>query len=181
MGLGNPGGAYADSRHNLGFRVVERFAARAGVRLDGEACGARCGSAGALELALPQTFMNRSGFAVRCLAERRGLASGDVLIVYDDVALPLGRLRARPGGGAGGHRGMESVLENLRTGEVPRLRLGIAPEGGFAPGADLAPFVLAPFAVDELPRVAELVARAVDAVELWLGEGMGAVMNRFNL
>jgi len=180
VGLGNPGAAYADHRHNLGFRVVERVAERAHVRLQDEVCAARSGAFGSTVLALPQTFMNRSGFAVRCLAERAGVVAGDVLVVYDDVALPLGRMRARPGGSAGGHRGMESVLENLRTGEVPRLRLGIAPEGGFEPGSDLAPWVLSPFSEAELPRVAELVERAADAVETWLREGIVAVMNRCN-
>jgi PTH1 family peptidyl-tRNA hydrolase len=124
--------------------------------------------------------MNRSGWALRCLAERYQLEPAAVLVVYDEVALPLGRLRARARGGAGGHRGMESVLENLRTEEVGRLRLGIGPlEGGASP-ADLAGFVLAPFDVEEAAAADALVTRAVEATEAWLAEGIEAMMNRFN-
>jgi len=180
VGLGNPGAPYAETRHNLGFRVVERYATRLAVRLDSEECGALVAETPAAVLALAQTFMNRSGYAVRCLAERLGAQPSDVLIVHDDVALPLGRLRLRARGGAGGHRGMESVIENLQSEEVARLRLGIAPEAGFEPGADLAPFVLAPFEADERARVEELVERGADAVAAWLAEGVEAAMNRFN-
>lgn len=121
--------------------------------------------------------MNRSGFAARCLVERRELATDDVLVVYDEVALPLGRVRLRPSGGPAGHRGIESVLGELRTGDVCRLRLGIAPE---EPPADLVGFVLAPFAADEEEAVAAMVVRAADACEIWLAEGAQAAMNRFN-
>jgi peptidyl-tRNA hydrolase, PTH1 family len=145
-------------------------------------CDALVGEAAAgegappLVLAKPQTYMNRSGFAARCLVERRGLATDDLLVVYDEVALPLGRVRLRPSGGPAGHRGIESVLGELRTGDVCRLRLGIAPE---EPPADLVDFVLAPFAADE-EEAAAMVIRAADACEMWLGEGAQAAMNRFN-
>ncbi|KAB2967901.1 MAG: aminoacyl-tRNA hydrolase [Thermoanaerobaculia bacterium] len=180
VGLGNPGEAYAETRHNLGFRVVERYAARAGARFGAEECAARVAEAHGAVLALAQTFMNRSGFAVRCLAERLGTRPSDVLVVFDDVALPLGRVRLRARGGAGGHRGMESVIENLQSEEVARLRLGIAPEAGFEAGADLAPFVLAPFTAAERELVEEVVGRGADAVAAWLVEGAEAAMNRFN-
>ena len=180
VGLGNPGEAYAETRHNLGFRVVERCASRLGVSLDAEECAARVGDAVPAVLALTQTYMNRSGYAVRCLAERVAAQPRDILVVYDDVSLPLGRLRLRARGGAGGHRGMESVIESLRSEEVPRLRLGIAPEEGFEPGADLAPFVLAPFTAAERERAGELVERGAEAVSAWLAEGIEAAMNRFN-
>jgi len=124
--------------------------------------------------------MNRSGWSLRCLAERYELEPAAILVVYDEVALPLGRLRARARGGAGGHRGMESVLENLRSEEVPRLRLGIGPEEGSAPPADLAGFVLSPFAAEEAESVEALVARAALAADAWLAEGIEAAMNRFN-
>jgi len=126
--------------------------------------------------------MNRSGWALRCLAERYGLEPSAVLVVYDDVALPLGKLRARAGGGPGGHRGMESVIENLRTEDVPRLRLGIGPEqaGADATPGDLSEFVLAPFREEEAERVDELVARAAEAAALWTEVGIEGVMNRFN-
>lgn len=160
--------------------MVETYAARAGVRLDTETCSARVAVAPGALLALAQTYMNRSGFAVRCLAERLGAGPSDVLVVYDDVALPLGRLRLRARGGAGGHRGMESVIENLQSEEVSRLRLGIAPEAGFEPGTDLAPFVLARFTAAERELVEEVVGRGADAVAAWLAEGAEAAMNRFN-
>lgn len=180
MGLGNPGEAYAETRHNLGFRVVERYAARVGARFDSDECAARVALAPGAVLALAQTYMNRSGFAVRCLAERLGAGPRDVLVVHDDVALPLGRLRLRVRGGAGGHRGMESVIENLQSDEVARLRLGIAPEAGFEPAADLAPFVLAPFTAAELELLEGFVERGADAIATWLAEGAEAAMNRFN-
>ena len=127
LGLGNPGERYRDTRHNVGFRVVEELARRRGVRLRTAECASLVGEGPELVLAQPQTYMNRSGYAARCLLERRGLAPQDLLIVFDDVHLPLGRLRLRPSGSPGGHRGMESVLENLRSAEVPRLRLGVGP------------------------------------------------------
>jgi len=113
LGLGNPGERYAETRHNLGFRVVEELARRRGLRLVDGACGSRMAEGPGLILAAPQTYMNRSGYAARCFAEHRGVAPQDLLVVYDDVALPLGRLRLRPSGSPGGHRGMESILENL--------------------------------------------------------------------
>jgi PTH1 family peptidyl-tRNA hydrolase len=196
LGLGNPGERYAATRHNLGFRVIDELARRHRIVVDALECNALLGegtagerAAGAaagggveaaaprLVLAKPQTYMNRSGFAARCLVERRGLGLGDVLVVYDEVALPLGRIRLRPSGGPAGHRGMESVLGELRSDEVARLRLGIAPE---PPPEDLVEFVLAPFAADEAEAVAKAVVSAADACEAWLAEGVEAAMNRYN-
>jgi PTH1 family peptidyl-tRNA hydrolase len=117
---------------------------------------------------------------VRCLAERHGLEPGDVLVVYDEVALPLGRLRVRPGGSPGGHRGMESVVENLRTDRVPRLRLGCGAEEGPPPADDLVEYVLSPFRPEEREAAGEMVERAADACRAWLGEGIEAAMNRYN-
>jgi PTH1 family peptidyl-tRNA hydrolase len=132
-------------------------------------------------LALPQTYMNRSGYAARCLAERHGFEPEDILVVYDEIYLPLGRLRLRRSGSPGGHRGMESVVENLRSDEVPRLRLGVAREDGAPPGGDdLADFVLSPFAPDERPAVDDMVAKAADACLAWLDQGIEAAMNAFN-
>ncbi|HEX6204049.1 MAG TPA: aminoacyl-tRNA hydrolase [Thermoanaerobaculia bacterium] len=185
LGLGNPGERYAATRHNLGFRVVDELARRLRVAVDRRECDALVGEAGGGAagearplLAKPQTYMNRSGFAARCLVERRGLAPGDLLVVYDEVALPLGRVRVRPGGGPAGHRGIESVIAELRTDEVARVRLGIAPE---EPPADLVGFVLAPFAAgEEEAAAAAMVALAADACQAWLVEGVAAAMNRFN-
>jgi PTH1 family peptidyl-tRNA hydrolase len=181
VGLGNPGERYRETRHNLGFRVVETLARRLGVALDATECNSVTGRRGDdLLLVLPQTYMNRSGYAVRCLVERHGLEPGDVLVVYDEVALPLGRLRLRPGGSPGGHRGMESVVENLRTDRVPRLRLGCGAEEGPPPADDLVEYVLSPFRPEEREAAGEMVERAADACRAWLGEGIEAAMNRYN-
>jgi PTH1 family peptidyl-tRNA hydrolase len=181
VGLGNPGERYRETRHNLGFRVVETLARRLGVPLARTECNALVGeSAGGPLLAQPQTYMNRSGYAVRCLAERHGLEPPDLLVVYDEVSLPLGKLRLRPGGSPGGHRGMESVVENLRTDGVPRLRLGCAGEAGAPGGEELVDYVLSPFRAEERRAADEMVERAADACEAWLRDGIEAAMNQFN-
>ncbi len=185
MGLGNPGETYRETRHNLGFRVIEGLRRRLGSGSEIEACGALVSETETAILARPQTYMNRSGWSVRCLADRYGLASSEVLVIFDDVALPLGKLRARARGGPGGHRGMESIVEAMRTSELARLRLGIAPPEATviarsAAEADLAEFVLAPFSEAEIPLVEPMVELAVDAAACWLDVGIDATMNRFN-
>jgi PTH1 family peptidyl-tRNA hydrolase len=180
VGLGNPGERYQATRHNVGFRVVERLAARRGWSLDGNECNARTAERDGVLLVLPQTYMNRSGYTLRCLVERRGLEPSRTLVVYDDVHLPVGRLRLRKKGGPGGQRGMESVLENLRTAEVPRLRCGVGPAEGELPGDELVEYVLSPFDREEEETVAAMIERAADACEAWLDEGIEAAMNRFN-
>ncbi len=179
LGLGNPGERYRETRHNLGFRVVRELAGRLRVAVDRVECAALVGAADRLLLAMPQTYMNRSGYAARCLAERHEIEAENALIVYDDVELPLGRLRLRPAGGPAGHRGMESVIRNLKTEKVPRLRLGIRPEAGAAPD-DLVEFVLEPFRADERPEVEALIDRAADACQAWLELDIATAMNRFN-
>jgi PTH1 family peptidyl-tRNA hydrolase len=184
LGLGNPGAEYRDTRHNVGFRVIGELARRFGVALDRLECNAfagrfRLGEDDVL-LAEPQTYMNRSGYAARCFAERYGLAAEAMLVVYDEVNLPLGKIRLRRGGSPAGHRGLESVIENLRTIEVPRLRLGIAPADGRPQGEDIVGFVLSPFAPDELEAADEMVPRAADACESWLREGVEAAMGKHN-
>jgi PTH1 family peptidyl-tRNA hydrolase len=180
VGLGNPGAEYRDTRHNVGFLVADELARRWAVAPRGAECNARlAGRDGAL-LALPQTYMNRSGYAVRCLAERYGIAPEGILVVLDEVALPLGKLRLRPGGSPGGHRGLESILESLQSDRVPRLRLGV--RAGEAPptGEGLVDFVLTPFAPEERETVAAMVLRAADAVESWLEQGLEPTMARYN-
>src|SRR6185436_6797784 len=171
---------YRDTRHNVGFRVVEEVARRAGVRLCGGECNSLVGTASNVLLALPQTFMNRSGYAVRCLVERHELAPTSVLVVLDEVALPLGRLRVRGSGSPGGHRGLESILESLQSDTVPRLRLGVREEGDAVTGEDLADYVLAPFSLAAGEKVDEMIVRAADACESWLADGLDRAMARFN-
>ena len=184
LGLGNPGGRYADTRHNLGFRVVDELSRRLGVRPGLDVCGAVWASNDRIDLAMPQTYMNRSGYSARCLSERNGYAPRNILVVYDEVHLPLGRLRLRGKGSPGGHRGMESVIENLRTTAVPRLRLGIAPDEAAAAaagrGEELPDFVLAPFAVAEIETAERMVRRAADCVLSWADRGVEVTMNEYN-
>jgi PTH1 family peptidyl-tRNA hydrolase len=168
--------------------VVAELARRRGVRFGapagkdaGEECHTLVARDGDLLLAQPQTYMNRSGHAAHCLVERHGFLPEEVLVVFDDVNLPFGRLRLRRGGSPGGHRGMESIAEGLRTDQIPRLRLGVAEEAGPpAGGDDLVEFVLAPFKAEERPAVEAMVARAADACEVWLAEGIEAAMRGFN-
>lgn len=180
LGLGNPGDRYRDTRHNAGFLVVDELARRWRVGLDRRECNSFVGEAEGIYLAQPQTYMNRSGWAARCLLETHGLDPADVLVVYDEVALPLGKLRLRKSGSPGGHRGLESIIENLRTDQVPRLRLGISPEDGPPHGEDLAEFVLDPFPPDQREAVETLISRAADACEVWVKEGAEAAMAKFN-
>jgi len=192
LGLGNPGEQYRDTRHNVGFRVVEELARRWHLALDSLECNALtahrapatlAGDAAseAVLLAKPQTYMNRSGHAAHCFVERYELDPGNVLVVYDEVNLPLGKLRLRRSGSPAGHRGLESILESLRTAEVPRLRLGVAPPGDTRPpGEELADFVLSPFAEDEREETEAMIRRAADAVEVWLRDGAEAAMGKFN-
>lgn len=181
LGLGNPGRRYAETRHNVGFKVLDELARRRHVVLDLEECGARIGEAEDLLLVAPQIYMNRSGFTARCLVERRSVEPSRMLVVYDELRLPLGKLRLRRSGSPGGHRGMESVAENLGTDQVPRLRLGVGrADGGPEGGEEQVDFVLAPFAKDEQQVAAEMVIRAADACEAWLNEGLEIAMQRFN-
>jgi PTH1 family peptidyl-tRNA hydrolase len=182
VGLGNPGRKYRDTRHNIGFAVADELARRGAVAFEAapaEGILARVrtlGPDGTL-LLKPLTMMNASGFAVSEVARYFRIAFGGILVVADDVNLPLGRLRARPAGSAGGHNGLRSIIEQLGTTEFARLRVGI---GRGDPRRDLADYVLGGFDDDERPAVADVVGRAADAGELFVAEGIERVMNRFN-
>lgn len=181
VGLGNPGSRYAGTRHNVGFEVIERLVERRGIRLDRRDCNAHWGWDETLGLVAPQTYMNRSGFTTRCLRERYDLAASEFLIVYDEVHLPLGHLRLRAKGSPAGHRGLESILENMGTDGIPRLRLGVGAEEGPPEGGEsLVRFVLEPFLEGERATVDAMVERAASACELWASEGAEAAMQRFN-
>jgi len=181
-GLGNPGPRYADSRHNVGFGVVDELAARWGVPLtrydrDFEALVSDCQVHGQRVLLLkPQTYMNLSGRSVLAAQQFYKLALSDLLIVCDDLALPLGRIRLRAGGSGGGQKGLENVLLRLGNTAVPRLRIGI----GQVPSCVASEYVLGRFAPAERPQIAQAIRTAADAVECWLREGIDTAMNRFN-
>ncbi len=178
MGLGNPGRRYRGTRHNVGFEVVDRLARRwaARFRAEGSAEVAHAQFSGQpVVLAKPLTYMNLSGGAVAELVRRYGVAPSDVLVVYDDMDLPVGTIRVRARGRPGGHRGMASVVEALGTLEVPRVRVGIG-----RPGSDAVDHVLSRFEPEEQAAVEEAVERAADAVEAVLRDGIHRAMDRFN-
>jgi PTH1 family peptidyl-tRNA hydrolase len=182
VGLGNPGSEYAAHRHNIGFWVVDAMARAHGLpfsRRRGTSSLVAEGSIGdgQVVLAKPQTFMNLSGKAVGRLSQSYQIAPAQILVVYDDLDLQLGRLRIRPEGSAGGHRGMRSIIERLGTQAFPRLRVGIdRPPGKMDP----AEYVLQPFSEQELVVAREAVKAAVMAIECWLAAGIEAAMGRFN-
>jgi PTH1 family peptidyl-tRNA hydrolase len=182
VGLGNPGREYARHRHNIGFRVVEALAQAHQLRFTrqkGSKAHTAEGQIGKRSVCLvkPQTFMNLSGKAVGRLSRASEVPPGQMLVVYDDLDLPLGRLRLRAEGGSGGHKGMRSIIDSLGTQGFPRLRVGIdRPPGRLDP----ADYVLQPFSEEEEALIPELVARAVSAIECWLAEGIVVAMDRFN-
>jgi PTH1 family peptidyl-tRNA hydrolase len=179
VGLGNPGGRYAGTRHNVGFEVVDGLAEAPGVgrwqsRFQAQVAEAREG-AHKLLLVKPETFMNLSGRAVRQLVDFYQAPLGDLLVVCDDFNLPLGRLRVRARGTHGGHNGLRDIQAHLGTTEYARLRIGV---GG--PPEDAVDHVLGRFRPSERPVIEDAVARAVQAVVVWVHQGVEACMNRFN-
>ena len=187
VGLGNPGPRYADTRHNVGVRVLERFAGEHRLALDARRFASRFGSGevahggGRLAVALlaPETFMNRSGDAVAQAIDELALAdiASDLLVVLDDVDLPFGRLRLRAEGGAGGHRGLADVIERLARRDFARLRFGV---GRPAAEQETRDHVLEEFSAEERAVLPEHIARAARAIEAALCAGVYAAMNEFN-
>jgi peptidyl-tRNA hydrolase, PTH1 family len=179
FGLGNPGSRYQGTRHNVGFSVIDEMARRASVGFEqapADALMARVRSRDLL-LAKPLTFMNESGQAIGELLRYFKIDIADLLVVVDEVQLPLGKLRARARGSAGGHNGLKSLIELLGTEAFPRLRVGV---GRGDARRDLADHVLTTFDPDERTAVADSIERAADAVELFVAEGIAPVMNRYN-
>ena len=182
VGLGNPGAEYAGTYHNVGFRVLDRLAARENVRIN-ERCGAavisdevRMGGQAAV-LVKPQTYMNDSGAAMPPVFDRFGAGAQNVIVIYDDVALPLGKVRVRQRGSAGGHNGIKSLISTFATDEFLRVRVGIKPDREVD---DLREFVLSRVvrADEDLLDQAEEIA--VKAVETLIGEGVDQAMSRYN-
>ena len=180
-GLGNPGPQYRETRHNVGFLVIDELARRWGVeqwREQFDAMAAKTVIDGeAVMLAKPMTFMNLSGYSVAEIARYYRIEPSDVFIVSDDAALPLARLRVRREGSDGGHNGLKSVIASLGTTAFPRLRVGVGRGEG---DRELADHVLGRFVVDEREQVSVAVLRAADATEMFLREGIERVMNAFN-
>jgi peptidyl-tRNA hydrolase, PTH1 family len=181
VGLGNPGRKYEGTRHNVGFRVVAELAARHGrtkpkQAFQGEVIESSLDQEKILLLS-PHTLMNLSGGSVLAARDFYKIAEPELLVVSDDLNLPLGKLRFRPSGSSGGQRGLEDIIRRLGTDAVPRLRVGI---GGPPAGRDAADWVLGRFAKAEVPEIDVAVMRAADAVESWVREGLTVAANRFN-
>ncbi len=180
VGLGNPGARFVQNRHNIGFFIVDQFAQAHALDFsrrrfnallaEGEMAGQR------IMIAKPQTFMNASGNAVGKLFAFYKIAPHDLLVIYDDLDLPLGKIRLRSRGRAGGHHGMESIIARIGTSDFPRLRVGI---GRPDPDADIE-HVLGDFAEDERAVMEETIGRAAAAIEAWLRHGIVFAMNEFN-
>lgn len=179
VGLGNPGPEYEGTRHNVGFAVVEELARRWHAKLKSWKSIANVGLLPGRDalLAEPMTFMNASGEAVGRIAGFYKIDPPDLLIVVDEVQLPLGRLRLRASGSAGGHNGLKSVIAHVGS-DFPRLRIGV---GRGDPRWDLTNHVLSRFQRDELEAAGNAVSRAADAVETFVEQGIGPAMNRFNV
>jgi len=179
IGLGNPGAKYRGTRHNVGFAVLDELSARRGVAFDSspvDALVARVRGDSPVLLAKPVTFMNLSGEAVGALLRYYKIEVGDLLVIVDEVQLPLGKLRARARGSAGGHNGLKSIVAHLGE-DFARLRIGV---GRGDPRRDLADHVLARFDADEMAEIERATTRSADAAEMFVTSGIAAVMNAYN-
>jgi PTH1 family peptidyl-tRNA hydrolase len=181
VGLGNPGAKYTGTRHNVGYEVVERLAEKFGPvqfrrQFEGRIGGVTIGGERTL-LLLPATYMNLSGRSVQPALVFYKLSPEQLLVLCDDLNLPVGKIRIRARGSDGGQKGLRSIAEQLGTIEYPRLRVGI---GSPPPGRDAADFVLSRFRAEERSEIDEATQRAADAVELWCHSGIEECMNRFN-
>ena len=181
VGLGNPDRRYRHTRHNVGWEVIDRVGRRLGIAVDQEDGWATIGGGTVgrrrVLLAKPQTYVNLSGTAVADLRRRHRVKIEDLVVVVDDLDLPLGRLRLRPGGSHGGHNGLRSIIDALGSDAFPRLRVGI---GRPPEGMDPAQFVLTPFTAEERATMDPALERAAEAIETVIREGLQAAMNRFN-
>jgi PTH1 family peptidyl-tRNA hydrolase len=176
-GLGNPGTEYAHTRHNIGFMIVDLLAHEAGLKWEksskADAATAKIGDA---LLVKPASYMNRSGQPLHALAQFYKIAAEEILVVLDDFSLPLGRLRIRESGGPGGHNGLESIIVQFGTEDIPRLRIGIGP----APAEGSVDYVLSNFFEEQKPMVRSTIDRAAEAVKCAVDKGVVSAMNTFN-
>lgn len=180
VGLGNPGRRYKQNRHNFGFMVVDKLAELCDVRMSKAQSKAIIGTGDfggkSIIIAKPQTFMNLSGAAVGSLVRYYRIPLANLLVIYDEIDLPLGHIRLREQGGSGGHNGMKSIIEQVGT-DFPRMRLGIGRPPGFLEPAD---YVLQNFGADEIDVVLEMISKAVEAIEVYLSNGIYFAMTSYN-
>ena len=181
VGLGNPGISYEKTRHNLGFMLVDRLAREAQTQIKRDECRALIGRAvienTTVELAKPQTYMNVSGESVSCLLSKPGRAVENLIVISDDLALPLGTIRLRAKGSHGGQNGLRSIIDCLRTSDFIRLRIGIMPEH---PISNTNNFVLENFAKNEIETVENVLEKSADAIRSVVSEGIEKAMAKFN-
>lgn len=182
IGLGNPTGKYDKTPHNVGFETIDLLAHRNKIALKKSIRFKAEIGEGLIEdkrvvLFKPYTFMNLSGNAVAPYMRKKGIELNDIIVIYDDIDLPLGKLRFRPNGSAAGHNGMKSIIEMLGTNEFNRLRIGIQPDSGIN---DLASYVLSPFRPSQRKIMDETLDRAAQSIEYYLKNGMHSTMNKFN-
>lgn len=181
VGLGNPGAAYEKTRHNLGFMLVDWLAREANVQIKRTECRALIGRAEieneTVELVKPQTFMNLSGEAVSCLLKKESRSAKKLIVITDDLALPLGKIRLRGKGSAGGHNGLKSVIACLKTEDFIRLRIGIQPEHQLN---DVKNFVLEKFSKADLEIVEKVLEQSAEAIQSVLTDGLVKAMAKFN-
>jgi PTH1 family peptidyl-tRNA hydrolase len=187
VGLGNPGKTYAHNRHNVGFRCLNYFARLHSVRFDRRQCQARVGigkiRGEKLLLAKPGTFVNLSGKSVAGLVQKHDIPLSDLLIIYDDLDLPLGKIRLRQSGSSGGHKGMNSIISALGSEDFPRIRVGIgrpqAEKQSMSEDA-VVNYVLSDFSPQEEAMIKPVIARVAEAIDCFLTQGIEAAMNKFN-
>ena len=181
VGLGNPGSKYAKNRHNIGFRVVDALAERVGAKLDTDKHKGIIGKGviggEKVIFAKPLTYMNLSGECVRSVADFYKIPAENIIIVFDDISLDVGKLRVRKKGSAGGHNGIKSIIAHLGTEAFPRLKFGV---GDKPKGMDLADYVLGNFSAEDEAILKNEIIRACDAVECMVTEGCDAAMNKYN-
>jgi PTH1 family peptidyl-tRNA hydrolase len=187
VGLGNPGKAYAQNRHNVGFWCLNYFARLHSIRFDRRQCQAKVGtsqvSGEKLLLVKPQTFVNLSGQSVAGLVHRHNVPLGNLLVIYDDLDLPLGKIRLRQSGSSGGHKGMHSIISALGSEEFPRIRVGIGrprAEGQSISEDAIVNYVLSDFTPQEEAIVKPVIPSVSEAIDCFLSQGIDAAMSKFN-
>lgn len=182
VGLGNPGKKYERTRHNAGFQVVDRFSKENNIELDNNCCRSLIGK-GKIDdediiVAKPLTYMNNSGEAVRCLLEVFGVSTKNLIVICDDINLPIGKIRIRSKGSCGGNKGLDSIIKTIGTQIFPRIRIGIGPSPS---KGDTVDFVLSKFKRSEIRTLKESIIKASEAIECIITEGITSSMNKYNI